>query len=67
MKTYCCGRSVSHSFYQIGCVECGAACCLTCALILESVTYCVRCAESILEVPVESRPGNDPNLVGSYL
>ncbi len=33
----------------LGCLECGAACCAACAIHLESVTYCARCARELLE------------------
>ena len=46
-----CGSPISYPFYQLGCIECGAACCPACAFPLESATYCLRCAEAILEVP----------------
>lgn len=51
MDTQCrCGSWIHHAFDQLGCIECGAACCPACAFPLESATYCRRCAESILEV-----------------
>lgn len=52
MEARCrCGSPVPHPFYEMGCIECGAACCPACAVPLESATYCLRCAESVLEVP----------------
>ena len=49
-----CGNLLTHSFYQMGCIECGAACCPACAVLIESATYCARCAEAILEAPWSS-------------
>jgi len=46
-----CGNVIRYSFEHLGCIECGAACCPACAFPLESATYCLRCAEAILEVP----------------
>ena len=49
MVSYCgCGQEVRHAFEQFGCLECGDACCAECAIPLESVTYCRRCAGSLL-------------------
>jgi hypothetical protein len=36
---------------RFGCLECGAACCAACAIPLESVAYCGRCAAALLGVP----------------
>lgn len=33
---------------NLGCVECGAACCPDCAIHLESAAYCADCAEALL-------------------
>jgi hypothetical protein len=44
-----CGRRVEHSFQQLGCVECGQPCCPTCAISLESATYCRDCAGAVLD------------------
>jgi hypothetical protein len=33
---------------QLGCVECGAACCPDCAIHLESTAYCSDCAAALL-------------------
>ena len=52
MNAQCrCGRLVRYAFHQLGCIQCGAACCPACAFPLESVTYCARCAEALLEIP----------------
>lgn len=34
---------------DLGCVECGAACCPACAIHLESAAYCATCARALLE------------------
>ncbi|MGH6690187.1 MAG: hypothetical protein ACREF4_05855 [Gammaproteobacteria bacterium] len=44
-----CGREVHYAFHHLACIECGAACCPGCSVGLESVTYCRRCAGSLLE------------------
>lgn len=54
MDTCRCTSYLSYPFYQMGCIECGAACCPLCAFFLESATYCARCAELILEAPVKN-------------
>jgi hypothetical protein len=46
-----CGREVRFAFQQLGCIECGAACCPGCSYQLESTHYCGSCAESLLELP----------------
>ena len=52
MDEHCrCGREVRFAFQQLGCIECGAACCPSCSYQLESTHYCRRCAESLLELP----------------
>ena len=42
--------------YHITCLECGTACCPACTFILESATYCVTCAESIVGGTGHVRP-----------
>ena len=42
-----CGSEGRYSF-ELGCVECGTACCPRCAVTLESVSYCARCAGELL-------------------
>jgi hypothetical protein len=37
--------------YELGCLECGTACCPACAVHLESATYCQACAGVLLGVP----------------
>ncbi len=50
MASQCaCGREGSAATPVLGCLECGTACCPACAVPLESVTYCRRCARSLLE------------------
>jgi hypothetical protein len=41
-----CGGDVSAP--RFGCLECGAPCCPACAIPLESVAYCGRCAATLL-------------------
>ena len=66
MRVAChCGNQITSSNGdERSCVRCGIACCAACAFSLEALTYCVRCAESILDaegeslalVPVEATP-----------
>lgn len=52
MNTICrCGSPFLRLFDDLGCVGCGGQCCRGCAVVIESVAYCPRCAESLLEVP----------------
>ncbi len=41
----------------LGCLECGAACCPACAIHLESVAYCARCARALLETSTVQATG----------
>jgi hypothetical protein len=43
-----CGREIQHDFHRLACIDCGASCCPSCSVGLESVTYCRRCAGSLL-------------------
>jgi len=43
-----CGTEVAFPFHRLACLECGAPCCPSCAIQLESVTYCGNCAGSLL-------------------
>jgi hypothetical protein len=43
-----CTKTVERAFYDLGCIDCGTACCSACAVPLESVTYCRSCARSLL-------------------
>ncbi len=45
-----CGTQVRYAFHELGCIECGAPCCPSCAVSLESVSYCRGCAGSLLGV-----------------
>jgi len=48
MSAMCgCGSETRYVF-ELGCVECGTACCPRCAVPLESVSYCARCAGDLL-------------------
>jgi hypothetical protein len=52
MRARChCGSEIHFHFDHLGCIQCGAPCCLTCPYQLESATYCGSCAERILELP----------------
>ena len=53
-----CGREVQYAFHQLACIDCGAACCPSCSVGLESVTYCRRCAGSLLGSPRVSAGGS---------
>ncbi len=50
-----CGSRTGH-VADIGCLECGTACCPSCAVQLESASYCQACASALLGVPAVS-PG----------
>ena len=43
-----CGNDVRHGFHDLGCLDCGAACCPACAIHLESAVYCRGCAGDLL-------------------
>ena len=43
-----CNCRTEKSTYDLACIDCGASCCPTCAVPLESVTYCRSCARSLL-------------------
>jgi len=43
-----CGTEVRNAFHSFGCLECGAPCCPSCAISLESATYCTACAAELL-------------------
>jgi len=40
---------VGNHFHSFGCQDCGAALCATCAISLESASYCSACAADLLE------------------
>jgi len=48
MATCGCANEIDQAVYDLGCIECGAACCAACAVPLESATYCRSCARSLL-------------------
>ena len=51
MRLRCsCSRSVRYGSYYVTCLECSRPCCPSCTFILESATYCVACAESIVGI-----------------
>jgi hypothetical protein len=43
---------------QFGCLDCGAACCSVCAIPLESVAYCRRCATALLGATATLKSGS---------
>jgi hypothetical protein len=49
MTNPCCIASRQNPAYALGCHECGASCCATCVVHLESVTYCASCARGLLD------------------
>ena len=50
MTTCRCGSPFLRLFDDLGCVGCGRQCCWGCAVVIEAVAYCVRCADVLLEV-----------------
>lgn len=42
-----CTNPAGQAFYDLG-IDCGTACCPSCAVALESVSYCRSCARSLL-------------------
>lgn len=44
--------------YDLACIDCGATCCPSCAVPLESVTYCRNCARSLLGAPTVQAAGS---------
>jgi hypothetical protein len=51
-----CGTEVRNAFHRFACLECGGPCCPSCAISLESATYCPACAGALLE-SATVRPG----------
>jgi hypothetical protein len=52
MMTRCaCGNAIAPGVEELGCIQCGRACCRACGISLESVTYCSMCASALLEAP----------------
>jgi hypothetical protein len=45
-----CGSEVHFHFNHLGCIQCGYACCPACSLEVESVAYCLSCAEALFDV-----------------
>lgn len=43
-----CGSRVDFAFENLACMECGRPCCPSCAVPLESVSYCRPCASALL-------------------
>jgi hypothetical protein len=54
MATCGCPNDSHDALYVLGCIDCGAACCPSCAVPLESVSYCRTCARSLLGAAVRS-------------
>jgi hypothetical protein len=44
-----CGSEIVSPARAVVCVRCGAACCPVCAYVLESASYCTRCAEALVD------------------
>src|SRR5260370_2645242 len=58
MKGACrCGSAFLGLFDDLGCVGCGCKWWWCCAVCIEAVAYCVRCAEVLLEVSPSSAEG----------
>jgi len=49
-----CASETGDALYDLGCIECGTACCPSCAVALESVSYCRNCARSLLGAGVQA-------------
>lgn len=47
-----CGRPIAHPHGELGCIECGRACCQACGVALESALYCAPCAGVLMDVAV---------------
>jgi hypothetical protein len=43
-----CGSEKLQAVPDLGCLDCGAACCPACAIHLESAVYCRGCAGTLL-------------------
>ncbi len=48
-RTCQCGNPVGLPDEELGCIECGRACCPACAVALESVWYCAPCARRVMD------------------
>jgi len=46
-----CGSALQHIDEDLGCIQCGAACCPVCSYEIESAHYCSTCAEVLLDLP----------------
>ena len=53
-----CRCALEAGVIGFGCLECGASCCADCAIVLESVAYCRRCATAVLEATVVLQSGS---------
>jgi hypothetical protein len=45
-----CGNPIAYPFDQLGCIQCGQACCPACGVSLESAMYCAGCANALMDV-----------------
>lgn len=52
-----CGVDAARGSHRLGCLECGAPCCVACAITLESVAYCRYCAATLLGTTASSLGG----------
>ena len=57
MNACVCGMPLSHVVEELGCIQCGRACCLACGVSLESVTYCPACATALMDLPIAHPAG----------
>ena len=53
-----CANDDDRAFYDLGCIDCGTACCPSCAVPLESVTYCRSCARALLDAGTVQATGS---------
>ena len=49
-----CGGQTQGTSAGLACLECGCACCPSCAVTLESASYCRSCAGQLLGTAVET-------------
>jgi hypothetical protein len=46
-----CDSELRSAFHSLECLDCGSPLCPSCAISLESTTYCGACAAQLLETP----------------
>jgi hypothetical protein len=42
-----CGAAIRYHTEDLGCVECGKACCPACVFVSEGAVYCADCARQV--------------------